>query len=236
MNKWSHDRRWWAIALLALAPAGPLHAQDRPEHYVLGSSESGWWKATSRILVDWQQDRPAMSGLECAVIHDRYLQDGKPPMELSIAHPVESAEYRYRFRFNLADAATIDRTVATITVGGRPYQRRTIQSRVTPWFGGHSADGIVLSYGIGREMFRPDETYPWMPLEFLIPQFFEVEGIKLGVSGRFEVEHGEYETRFEELHIDMDGFREVLRWCFEQVNPLGRDVELPAELRRRIGK
>ncbi len=37
-------------------------------------------------------------------------------------------------------------------------------------------------------------------------------------------------------NFSRDGFREVLRWCFEQVNPPGRDVELPAELRRRIGK
>ncbi|WP_156843170.1 hypothetical protein [Novosphingobium aquimarinum] len=90
-------------------------------------------------------------------------------------------------------------------------------------------------YGLSRDMFRPNETYPWLPIEFLIPQFFEVEGITLGIAGEFEVEHSEYETRYEDLYIDMDEFKHVFRWCMGQVNPPERNnVDLPDELKRLL--
>ena len=237
MKRLGSRASWSVITLLTLGLATPLSAQDRPEHYVLETMESGWWTGASRVLVDWRGDRPVMTGLECLVRHNRYLQDGQPPMEMTITHPVESGDYRFGFLFNLDGGDLTDREVETITVGGRPYRRQNVQSRIIPWFGEYGPDDIILAYGIGRQMFRPDETYPWLPLEFLIPQFFEVEGIKLGISGRFEIEHGEYETRFEELYIDMDGFRETVAWCYQQVNPPGdRDVELPAELRQRLDR
>ena len=226
---------WCLLPILPSVTAA--QAPEQPEAYVLEHSEAGWWKATSRVQVDWPQDRPVMSGLECTLSHERELQGGQPPMELSLSHPAESAEYRFRLRFNLPDRELSDRQVATITIGGRPYQRRTVQSRVVPWFGPSSPDGVVLTYGLARDMFRPDESYPWLPLEFLIPRFFEVESIKLGISGQHEVAHGDYETRFEEISIDMEGFREGLLWCFDQVNPpAGTQGALPAELRQRLSR
>ena len=176
-----------------------------------------------------------MTGLECVLSPNRELQASRPPMEVSVSHPVESAQYRYAIRFNLPDGVLTSRAVSTLSVGGRPYQRQIVESRIIPWFGTLPADGIVLAYGIGREMYRPSEDYPWLPLEFLIPRFLEVESIRLGISGQFEVEHGDHETRYEELSIDMDGFKEGLAWCSGQVNPLAdRPVQLPAELRQRL--
>ena len=224
-----------AIALAAGLP-GPAHAQEHPDFYVLDTAEvASWWKAVARAQMDWDNETPTMKGLDCVVSHDRYLQDGKPPVEITITHPVESGDYSFRFNFNLADTDLIDRQVETITVGGRPYRRASVESRIVPWLPVMSPDTIILAYGIGREMFRPNETYPWLPIEFLIPQFFEVEGIVLGISGEFEIEHGEYETRYEDLYIDMDGFKESLAWCYDQVNPdRRREMELEEELRRVV--
>jgi hypothetical protein len=224
-------------AILLTVPAGPANAQDRPDHYVLATEESDSWTAEARILVDWDRDKPVMTGLECVTRADSESQNGKPPLEIGVRHPVESGEYKFQFTFNLPDSELTDRTVETITVGGRPYHRRVIQSRIIPYFGGSAPDGIVLSYGIGRDMFRPTENYPWLPVEFMIPQFFEVEGITLGISGQFEIEHGEYEKRFETLYIHMDGFRETLSWCYAQVNPAGgRKLEFPAALTKKLEK
>lgn len=212
----------------------PVQAQDRRDFYVLGSSEPGsWWKTEARALVNWNGDEPVMTGLECVIMHDRYLEDGKPPMEIAVSHPTESGEYRFRFQFNLAEGKLINRKVETITVGGRPYRLESVQSRIVPWVGGQT--GIILTYGIGREMFRPNETYPWLPIEFLIPQFFEVEGITLGLSGDFEIEHGEYERRYEDLYIDMDGFKESMDWCYRHVNPTHeRELELSSKLKKQM--
>jgi len=223
-------------AVVALGSASPLHAQDWPEHYVLATFKEGpWWKAETRVLVDWPQDKPVMTGLECTASSVRTLEAGKPPMEITVSHPVESSAYHFRFSFNLAEGALTDRNVETITVGGRPYQRKNVQARIVPWFGVYGPDDAILSYGLAREMFRANETYPWLPIEFLIPQFFEVEGITLGVSGNFEVTHGNYEKRYEDLRIDMEGFRETFSWCLKQVNAAGdRKIELPAELKKRI--
>lgn len=223
-----------ALALFSLTGlAYPANAADQPDHYVLAIKEFGGWNTQSRVLVSWNRDKPVMTGLECIVTHDRQLQTDKPPMEIGISHPVESADFKFRFTFNLPDADLIDRKVETITVGGRPYQVKSVQSRIVPWFG--LPDGDILLYGYGRTMFRPTETYPWLPLEFLIPQFFEVEGITLGISGQFEIKHGDYEKRYEELYIRMDDFKEALGWCYEQVNPSGSSkVSLPPELNRAI--
>ena len=223
--------------LSAVVTVSPTYAQnaERPDYYVSGEIDQGWWKAESRILVDWDQNKPRMTGLECLASHDRYLQGGQPPMQIMVSHPVESGDYRYRFTFNLPDDDMIERRVETITIGGRPYRRENLQSRIIPWFGVHGEGNIILTYGLSRDMFRPNETYPWLPIEFLIPQFFEVEGITLGIAGEFEIEHGEYETRYEDLYIDMDEFQHVFRWCMEQVNPPARNnVELPAELKRLL--
>ncbi len=237
MNLSTFIWRGMAVAWLALAPASPLRAQDRPEHFALDRSQSGWWTGQSRILVDWNEDGPVMTGLECIASHDRELGGSEPVMEVTLSHPVESSDYRFALRFNLADTELSEREVATITVGGRPYQRGNVQSRIVPWFGAYRPGDVILAYGLGRDMFRPDESYPWLPVEFLIPRFFEVEGIQLGIAGRFEVAHGEYETRHESLHIDMDGFKETLRWCVQEVNPPSdREIRLPAELRRMIDR
>lgn len=228
-----------ATAFFALSGlTTPGYAENQPNSFVLSNKNSGgWWKAESRILVDGRSGKPVMRGLECITRHDRNMQNGKPPMEISITHPVESGEYKFLFQFNLPDTKLINKNVETITIGGRPYQRRIIQSRVVPWFGVYGPNDIILTYGIGRDMFRPSESYPWQPLEFLIPQFFEVEGIKLGISGEFEIEHGEYEKRYEELYIDMDGFKEALEWCYSQINPPGDDkVELPSELKKWLNE
>ena len=156
-------------------------------------------------------------------------------MQIMVSHPVETSEYRYDFTFNMPDNDMIERRVETITVGGRPYLREYIQSRIIPWFGVYDEGDIILPYGLSRDMFRPNETYPWLPVEFLIPQFFEVEGITLGIAGDFEIEHGKYERRYEELYIDMGEFKHVFRWCMEQVNPTERDnVEIPNELKRLL--
>lgn len=233
-------RLWWPRHLIAFLPflaglATASNAQDHPDQYALDADEFSWWKTESRVLVEWRNDKPVMSGLECSVRHDRYLQDGKPPLEIAIVHPVESAEYRFGFTFNLGDTKLISRTVETITVGGRPYQRKIIQSRIIPAFGAYQPGDIILSYGIGRDMFRPNENYPWLPVEFLIPQFFEVEGIVLGVAGDFQIEHGEYEKRYEEIYIDMDGFKEAVQWCYEQVNPADESkIVFPPELSRKL--
>jgi len=224
------------VAIALPGSASPLRAEDRPEHYVLATFEGRpWWKAQSRVLVDWRTDKPVMAGLECVTSYVRTLRDGQPPMEISVSHPVESAAYDFRFHFNLGEAGLTDRKVETITVGGRPYQRQGVGSRVVPWFGVHGPNDVILSYGIARDMFRPNEAYPWLPVEFLIPQFFEVDGITLGISGNFEVSHGNYEKRYEDLRIDMSGFKEAFSWCIRQVNASGdRKVELPAELKKRI--
>lgn len=224
------------VTIALLGAAAPLRAQDRPDRYVLAAFKGlPWWKAESRVLVDWRTDKPVMAGLECTASYVRTLQGGKPPMEIAVSHPVESAAYDFRFHFNLAEGGLTDRRVETITVGGRPYQRQGVGARVVPWFGVYGPDDPVLSYGIGRDMFRPNETYPWLPVEFLIPQFFEVERIALGTSGNFEVSHGNYEKRYEDLSIDMGGFREAFSWCLKQVNAAGdRKVELPSELKKRI--
>lgn len=160
-------------------------------------------------------------------------------MEVSITHPVESARYDFRFGFPLPETDLINRQVETITVGGRPYHRRSIQSRMLPAFGRKpgNADEIILAYGLGRDMFRPNEEYPWLPVEFLIPQFFEVEGITLGISGEFEIKHGDYEKRYESSYISMDGFREGMLWCYDQVNPSGDHVlKFPPELNLHLAK
>jgi len=230
--------RLFAIGILMTAFASSVTAQTQPDSYRLETHDTASrWIAESRVIVDWRENRPAMTGLECTASHDRNLQAGRPPMEIIVSHPVESGDFSYRFRFNLAENGIIDRGVETVTIGGRPYHRRSIQSRIIPWFGAHGADDIILAYGIGREMFRPNESYPWLPLEFLIPQLFEVEGITLGIAGNFEIAHGEYERRYEELYIDMEGFKESLQWCQEQVNPSGEhERPLPAELRSRINR
>ena len=224
-----------ALTLGAALPA-PAYAEEHPDFYVLDTAElASWWKAEVRAQIDWDNDAPTMKGLECVVSHDRYLQNGNPPMEVIVTHPVESAEYAFRFRFNLVDDDLIHREVQTITVGGRPYQRKIVQSRIVSWLPVKGPGVIILTYGLGRDMFRPNETYPWLPTEFLIPQFFEVEGINLGISGDFEITHGEYQTRYGELYIDMDGFKETVNWCYDQINPdQQREEELEAVLKRRV--
>ncbi len=228
------------LRLLAavVATAGstePLHAQDRPDFIAFAEEEAGgWWETEARALLDWRDGAPLMTGLECVANHNRY---GRPPLQIAVTHPMESGDYRFRFQFALTDGELIDRQVETITVGGRPYQIKSVQSRIIPWIGGPGENDIVLTYGIGRDMFRPNEGYPWLPIEFLIPQFFEVEGIELGISGQFEIEHGEYERRYEEVYIDMDGFKEAMSWCYNHVNPDHEfEDELSTELRRRMAK
>lgn len=222
------------VAGFMIVLASTAHATDReqPTSIQIGSSEfAGWWKAEARTLVDWTRDGPVMTGLECTASHDR---DGTP-MQLTVLHPTESSEFRYSFHFNLKEGELIDRKVESITVGGRPYQLKSVQSRIGPWIGGSA--GIVLPYGLGREMFRPNETYPWLPIEFLIPQFFEAEGIFLGTAGEFEVEHGEYERRFGSIYIDMDGFKDAMLWCYNRVNPNSKLAkESAANLREELGK
>lgn len=83
-------------------------------------------------------------------------------------------------------------------------------------------------------MVRPDETYPWTPIEFLMPQFFEAEEVRIGISGEAEIKHGDYETRYEEIDADMDGFKEAMNWCFDQVNPSEKKPALPAELQKKL--
>lgn len=225
-------------AIIAVGSASSLHAKDEPSHYVLATfDEASWWKAQSRVLVDWPDGKPVMAGLECTASHNRNLQAGKPPMEIVISRPVESAAYNFRFHFNLAEGDLTNPRVESVTVGGRPYQVKLIQSRVIPWFGVHKPGDAILMYGIGRQMFRANDSYPWLPVEFLIPQFFEVEGIRLGIAGDFEISHGDYEKRYQELYIDMEGFKETLGWCYQQINPSGdRKIELPSELKRRIDR
>lgn len=225
------------ILLFALAV---LHASagvtERPRDFILSDDEFGWWSVKSDIVVDWQSEKAVMTGLRCAIRHRRYFQDGKSPMEISITHPVESADYKFQFQFNLPDSDLINRNVETITVGGRPYQRRMVQSRKIPWFGVYEADDMILAFGISREMYRPNESYPWLPLEFLIPQFFEVEGIKLGISGDFEIEHGEYETRYEEIYIDMGEFKQAFDWCYDHINPKpDHEARLRLQFKKRFG-
>lgn len=232
------NRLGYALKLVSpimLAVGSPAYAGTIPDFYTMESASlASWWKAESRILVRWNNDKPVMRGFECVISHDR---EGTPPMEVAMSHPVESASYEFRFKFDLADDDLINRKVETITVGGRPYQRKVVQSRIIPAFGVHGPDDIVLAYGIGRDMFRPNDEYPWLPLEFLIPQFFEVEGIFLGISGEFEIKHGEYEKRYESVYVDMDGFKETMKWCYDEINPSGqRDLKLPPELKRHLGK
>lgn len=227
----------WLLAAMIAAPSTRAQNDEQPDYYVSGDTGAGGWKAESRILVEWDQNKPRMTGLECVASHYRNLQGGEPPMQISISHPVESADYRYRFTYNLPDNDLIERRVETITIGGRPYRREYIQSRIIPWFGVYGDDDLILTYGIGRDMFRPDETYPWLPIEYLIPQFFEVDGITLGIAGEFETEHGEYETRYDDIYIDMDEFKDIVQWCMEAVNPSGgAQVEYPEELMRRLGR
>lgn len=227
--------REWGLLVAIFVMVGlsaSLHAQEYPDSYALAAEDSFSWKAESRILVDWEGDRPIKTGLKCVARHDRNLQGGKPPLEITLMHPIESGDYRFGLHFNLPDTDLINRNVETITIGGRPYQREIVPSRI---IGFTKPEDIILAYGIGRQMFRSNETYPWLPIEFLVPQFIEVEGIELGISGDFEVEHGEYERRYEAIYIDMDGFKEILRWCYEQVNPTAdSETGLPPELIERL--
>lgn len=225
-----------ATASTFLVGIGTAHADDKPDFYTLETTSPGsWWKAESRVLVDWGAGGPKMSGLQCVLKHDR---QGMPPMQIAISHPIESARYDFRLGFSLPDTDLISRQVETITVGGRAYQRRSIESRMTAAFGPErEGDDIILAYGLGRDMFRPNEDYPWLPIEFLIPQFFEVEGIFLGVSGEFEIKHGEYEKRYESIYINMAGFKEGMLWCYNQINPSGnRPLKLPSDLTRILKK
>ena len=224
-----------ALQASVIAPASAAE-REHPDFYILEKENfGGWFQSQSRVLVDWQAGKPIMKGLACTVQQTQNLQNGKPVMEIEISHPMESADYRFRFTFNLPDTDRIDRKIESITIGGRPYEVQGIQSRMMPWFG-FEKDQEILAYGLSRTMFRPKDSYPWLPLEFLIPQMFEVEGVTLGVSGQFEIKHGDYEKRYEGIYVDMDGFKEAMNWCYSRVNPSGRArVALPDELKKAIG-
>ena len=62
----------------------------------------------------------------------------------------------------------------------------------------------------------------------------EAEEVRIGISGKAEIKHGDYETRYEEIDADMDGFKEAMNWCFDQVNPSGKKPALPAELQKKL--
>ncbi|WP_287939791.1 hypothetical protein [Sphingopyxis sp.] len=219
----------FAALFLALGPQ--VHASEsHPNFYTLAKNgDFGSWASESRILVDWKGDTPIMTGLECLAEDSR-----KGILKVRLRHPVESSQFDYAFEFTLPDGALIDRRVETVGVGGRTYRFKREQVRIIPWFGVYGPDEVVLTYGLGRAMVRPDETYPWTPIEFLMPQFFEAEEVRIGISGKAEIKHGDYETRYEEIDADMDGFKEAMNWCFDQVNPSGKKPALPAELQKKL--
>jgi hypothetical protein len=217
----------FAILSIPLFVAAPIAASEKPDFYVLASEEFSWWEAESRVLVDWDK-RPRMTGLDCKATSARERH-----LSVNLMHPAESAEFRYSFEFKLPDTNLINRNVQSISVGGRSYQFKYLQVRIIPWFGVYGPDEVVLAYGITRAMVRPNENYGWYPLEFLLPQFFEAEEARLSVAGEFEIDHGNYETRFEELRVDMDGFKEAMKWCSDQVNP-SKAAEFPSELKKAL--
>ncbi len=219
-----------AAGLLATAGSQAMALDNHPDFFVLEKTdEFGWWRAESRVHVDWNGDTPAMTGLECVAEDER-----QGSLKIAVLHPVESADFRYSFQFSLADGDLIDRKVETLGVGGRTYQFKTVQARIVPWFGVHGPDDVVLAYGLGRAMVRPNETYPWTPIEFLMPQFFEAEEVRIGASGQSEITHGDYETRYEEIEVDMDGFKDAMKWCFDRVNPSGEKPVFPPELQKKL--
>lgn len=219
----------FAALFLALAPKAQA-SDNLPDFYTLAKNgDFGWWSAESRVLVDWKGDAPIMTGLECLAEDSR-----QGILKVGLRHPVESAQFDYTFEFNLPDGALIERKVESIGVGGRTYQFKRAQVRVIPWFGVHGPDEVILAYGLGRAMVRPDEAYPWMPIEFLMPQFFEAEEVRIGISGKAEIKHGDYENRYEEVEADMDGFKEAMSWCFDQVNPSGKKPSFPSELQKKL--
>lgn len=230
LNNMQFRRSLWLSALYILSVhAAPVVAAENPDFYLLAKEEFSWWEAESRVLVEWDK-KPRMTGLECKATSRK-----EGHFSVSLGHPTESAEFRYSFEFNLPDTELISREVQSISVGGRSYQFDILQVRTIPWFGVHGPDDKILMYGIGRAMVRPNENYGWYPAEFLLPQFFEAEEARLGVAGEFEIDHGNYETRYEELRVDMDGFKEAMKWCFEQVNP-SKVSELPSELKEALEK
>lgn len=219
----------FAALLLVLTP-NVLASETRPDFYTLAKNgDFGWWSAEARVLVEWKGDAPIMTGLECLAEDSR-----QGVLKVRLRHPVESAQFDYAFEFNLPDGELIERKVESISVGGRAYQFKRAQVRVIPWFGVHGPDEVILAYGLGRAMVRPHEAYPWMPIEFLMPQFFEAEEVRVGISGKAEITHGDYETRYEEVDADMGGFREAMNWCFDQVNPSGEKPSFPAELQKKL--
>lgn len=191
-----------AIFLACGAPAGAMTqaGDDDYQRNVFASHTAGAWRADAALFGSTYTYGPQY---EC-----RMRTAGAT---LTQARPNESGTLQAHWDI----AGDIMRLHDDVALESVKIGRERFELRRLPWrLAAPSEDGIVLSFDRSMLAVRRSAEREWLPFEYLTASMFEARSFEISFHYR---ERDTDRVVRQRRVVDLDGFREVARWCGRQL-------------------
>lgn len=188
-------------ALLAVVPAvaAARTHEDTVRENAFATHRAGSWQATAALF---GTDYTFGPEYQCLMSTSGASLLQRRPNEAS-----EMPSY-WTFRDD-EDGPQISFQVSTVSIDGKRFEVTALPWRLS---GPPGEDGIVLTFDRAILSFRRKADHPWLPFVYLMPDMLAARSFELTY-----VDSNDEQKRVRRKRIMLDGFREVARWCGQQL-------------------
>lgn len=189
-------------ALLAVVPAvaAARTHEDTVRENAFATHRAGSWQATA-----------ALFGTDYTFGPEYQCLMSTSGASLLQRRPNEASEMPSYWTFLQEDERRLHTPmqVRAVSIDGKRFEVTALPWRLS---GPPGEDGIVLTFDRSILSFRRKADHPWLPFVYLMPDMLAARSFELTY-----VDSNDEQKRVHRKRIMLDGFREVARWCGQQL-------------------